>query len=92
MALPEVECMFAGVGEVLETGGVFCLYGPFNYDGNFTSESNAQFEQWLKARDPRSGIKDFETLNRLAGNAGMELGKDYEMPANNRLLVWSKTA
>jgi SAM-dependent methyltransferase len=92
MAWPEIECMFEGVGRVLEAGGVFCLYGPFNYGGNFTSESNARFEQWLKARDPQSGIKDFEALERLAANAGMELEKDYEMPANNRILVWSKTA
>ncbi len=92
MAWPEIECMFEGVGRVLEAGGVFCLYGPFNYGGNFTSESNARFEQWLKARDPHSGIKDFEALASLAEKAGMEPGKDYEMPANNRILVWSKTA
>jgi len=90
MAWPEVECMFEGVGKVLETGGVFCLYGPFNYGGRFTSESNARFEQWLKARDPESGIKDFEAMQKLAEHAGLSLGKDYEMPANNRMLAWSK--
>jgi len=91
MSWPEVECLFAGVGKVLEPGGVFCLYGPFNYSGRFTSESNARFEQWLKARDPDSGIKDFEALEDLAAKARMELRKDYEMPANNRVLVWSKS-
>lgn len=90
MGAPEVECLFAGVGRVLEPGGVFCLYGPFNYAGSYTSDSNARFDQWLQARDPASGIKDFETLQALAEQAGMTLKKDYAMPANNRTLVWSK--
>jgi len=90
MSWPEVECLFEGIGKVLEPGGVFCLYGPFNYDGHFTSESNARFEQWLKARDPKSGIKDFEALENIAEYAGLVLRNDYEMPANNRILVWSK--
>ncbi len=87
---PQVQSLFYGAGEVLEQGGVFCLYGPFNYDGRYTSESNARFDQWLKQRDPRSGIRDFEALNELAGTAGLELKKDYEMPANNRILTWLK--
>lgn len=92
MGTGEVECLFEGVGRVLDAGGVFCLYGPFNYRGRYTSESNARFDQWLKARDPRSGIKDFEWLRTLAEEAGLALKADYEMPANNRTLVWSKTA
>jgi cyclopropane fatty-acyl-phospholipid synthase-like methyltransferase len=90
MGWSEVEYLFAGVGSVLESRGVFCLYGPFNYQGNYTSASNARFDQWLRARDPASGIKDFEALQQLAEKAGLELMKDYEMPANNRTLVWSK--
>jgi cyclopropane fatty-acyl-phospholipid synthase-like methyltransferase len=91
MAWPEVECLFEGIGRVLEDGGVFCLYGPFNYEGRYTSASNARFDDWLKQRDPSSGIRDFEALDGLAQLAGMQLKKDYEMPANNRTLVWLKT-
>jgi cyclopropane fatty-acyl-phospholipid synthase-like methyltransferase len=90
MAWPEVEYLFAGVGSALESRGVFCLYGPFNYGGSYTSASNARFDQWLKERDPASGIKDFEALQELAEKAGLELRQDYAMPANNRTLVWSK--
>jgi len=90
MSWPQVECLFAGVGEVLETGGVFCLYGPFNYDGGYSSESNARFDEWLKSRDPLSGSRDFEALQELARDAGLVLKEDYEMPANNRTLIWSK--
>jgi len=90
MGWPEVEAMFAGIGRVLAPGGRFCLYGPFNYGGKFTSASNARFDQWLKARDPNSGVRNFEDLDRLAAAAGMCLVQDYAMPANNRSLVWSK--
>ncbi len=87
----EVEALFAGVAQVLARAGVFLLYGPFNYRGSYTSESNRQFDAWLKARDPRSGIKDFTWLCRLAAAGGLELVKDYAMPVNNRTLVWRKT-
>ena len=85
-----VQNMFAGIGRVLQTQGVFCLYGPFNYQGGYTSDSNARFDMWLKQRDPRSGIRDFEALNALAQQYGMTLRTDHAMPANNRTLVWEK--
>lgn len=90
MHWPAVQGMFAGIGRCLAPGGVFALYGPFNYEGRFTSESNARFDQWLKGRDPESGIRDFEALCELARAAGMDLERDFEMPANNRILVWRK--
>jgi cyclopropane fatty-acyl-phospholipid synthase-like methyltransferase len=90
MSWTAVEKLFSVINQILLDNGVFCLYGPFNYNRKYTSESNARFDQWLKARDPDSGIRDFEALNRLAENAGMVLKEDYEMPANNRTLVWKK--
>ncbi|MCP5448517.1 MAG: DUF938 domain-containing protein [Chromatiaceae bacterium] len=86
----EVEAMIRGVGRVLAVHGLFALYGPFNYQHRYTSESNARFDQWLKSRDPASGIRDFGELNRLAEAAGMSLFEDFAMPANNRLLAWRK--
>src|SRR5919109_3357107 len=58
MSWPQVERMFAGVGRLLRPGGVFALYGPFNYGGKHTSPSNAEFDQWLRRRDPASGLRD----------------------------------
>ena len=92
MSWPEVEKCFEGVGQVLEPGGVLVVYGPFNYHGQFTSESNARFDQWLKARDPASGVRDFEAVDALACKQGLTLVQDYAMPANNRMLVWVKAA
>ncbi len=87
---PAVERMFSGIGRVLAPGGILCLYGPFNYGGNFTSESNARFDVWLKGRDPESGVRDFEALDQLARLQGLALQRDIAMPANNRTLVWQK--
>ena len=87
---PGVAQLFAGIGRVLSVGGILCMYGPFNYDGKFTSESNARFDAWLKSRDPASGVRDFEAVNRLAEAQGMHLLKDVSMPSNNRTLVWKR--
>ena len=85
-----VRRLFAGVGRVLTAGGVFALYGPFHYGGRPTSDSNARFDAWLRARDPASGVRSFEDLDDLARLAGLHLLRDYPMPANNRTLVWRK--
>ena len=86
-----VQSMFSGFGKLLQPGAHCCLYGPFNYGGSFTSNSNRQFDAWLKDRDPTSGIRDLEALADLATANGFELEADNEMPVNNRLLVWKKT-
>lgn len=86
-----VEAMFEGVGQVLVRGGMFILYGPFNYGGRFTTDGNARFEQWLKSRDPQSGIRDVEALVKLGADNGLRLYRDFAMPANNRMLVWVKS-
>jgi len=88
MAWPAVVSMFAGIGRLLKTNGVFCLYGPFNYHRRYTSESNASFDVWLKQRDPLSGLRDFGDLEALAIANGLSLSQNYAMPVNNRLLVW----
>ncbi|MCK9532337.1 MAG: class I SAM-dependent methyltransferase [Gammaproteobacteria bacterium] len=90
MDWPAVESLFAGLGQLLPGGGLFALYGPFNYDGRYTSESNARFDAWLKQRDPRSGIRDVADLNALADAAGLALRDDFAMPQNNRLLCWER--
>lgn len=85
-----VEALFAGVGRLLPPTGVFLLYGPFNYNGSYSSKSNARFDNWLKARDPQSGIRDYEALDELAKRAGLEFVQNIALPANNQLLYWRK--
>ena len=86
-----VEAALAGAGRVLRAGGLLVYYGPFNYGGKYTSESNARFDAWLKAQDPRRGVRDFEAVDALAREAGLRLEADRAMPANNRMLRWRKT-
>ncbi|MEM8496882.1 MAG: DUF938 domain-containing protein [Pseudomonadota bacterium] len=77
---------------MLAYGTLLCIYGPFNYNGQFTSASNARFNDWLLQRNPQSAIRDFEAVNALAADAGYRLQRDYEMPANNRLVYWKKVS
>lgn len=85
-----VAACIAGIGGCLKPDGVFAVYGPFNYGGEFTSDSNASFDQMLRLRDPASGIKEFEWVAENAGQAGLDLLDDVEMPENNRTLIWQK--
>ena len=85
-----VEAMFRGVARVLLAGGAFCQYGPFNYGGRYTSPSNEAFDRFLRERDPLSGIRDLDDLVRIATPLGLKLEDDHTMPANNRVLVWTK--
>ena len=86
----EVAALFAGLPKVLTPGAPFALYGPFNYGGRYTSDSNARFDQWLKARDPASGIKDRDHLADLGEAHGLVLTEDHAMPCNNRILVFRR--
>lgn len=91
MAKEMVEAFFIGVGKHLRTQGNLCIYGPFNYAGNYTSESNARFDTWLAQQDPRSAIRDIEWIVQLAETQGIRLVGDHSMPANNRLLHFVKS-
>ena len=87
----EVERMFAGIARVLNANGILCLYGAFKYKGEFTSESNARFDAFLRSNNSNSGIRDFEDINRLAESHGLYLVKDVDMPSYNQTLVWQRT-
>jgi SAM-dependent methyltransferase len=90
MSWPEVMALFAGVGTVLAPGGVLCVYGPFRYGGKYTSDSNRDFDRMLQERDPLSGIRDVEDIAVVAGQYGVRMLSDHDLPANNRLLVFAK--
>ncbi len=90
MAWPVVQRMLRGVGQGLSPGGHFCLYGPFHYGGRPTSDSNARFDAYLREQGLGMGIRDMEAVCDLASQHGLNLENDHAMPANNRLLVFSK--
>ena len=90
MGWPEVEAFFAGLDKTLAADAVLAVYGPFNYGGRFTSDSNRAFDASLKARDPGMGIRDVGAVDALAQTIGLRLVDDIAMPANNRCRVWRR--
>lgn len=90
MSWNNVQHFFSGVANALQAEGDLFIYGPFNYHGQYTSQSNKDFDRYLQRKDPLSAIRDFEAVLALAEQAGLQLVKDYAMPANNRLLHFKK--
>ena len=88
---PGVENLFAGVGRILAPGGVLYVYGAYRYATRPLEPSNEEFDRWLKARDPVSGVRDFEAVNALTQRNGLQLTEDRAMPGNNRSIWWTKT-
>ena len=86
MSWVEVRLMYRGLDAVLSPGGILCVYGPFRYDGRYTSNSNQDFDRMLQERDPKSGLRDINALTALAAQYGLRLRADHDLPANNRLL------
>ncbi len=90
VAWAAVEKLFAGAGKILVPGGVLYAYGPYRYADRPLEPSNEDFDKWLKARDPVSGVRDFDAVNTLAVKNGLVPAGDRAMPANNRSLWWVK--
>ena len=91
MSWREVQMFFGRLRESAAADFKLAVYGPFNYGGQFTSESNAAFDASLKLRGAHMGIRDFEAVNALAESIDLTLAADVAMPANNRTLVYEKT-
>ena len=85
-----VEALFDWLAGNSPDRFLLLVYGPFNDGGRYTSDSNARFDEWLRTRDPDSGIRDFEAVAALARDAGLGPATDAAMPANNRLLAWRR--
>ena len=81
--------MMTLVANHLPIGGLFCQYGPFNYQGKYTSDSNHRFDLWLLERG-HGGIRNIEELQRWVEEKGLHLEEKILMPANNFILVWRK--
>nr|WP_315482987.1 DUF938 domain-containing protein [uncultured Undibacterium sp.] len=86
----EVQQMFANLRQILSAEGVFIVYGPFNYDGQFTSLSNQEFNAALQAQAAHRFIRDISDMRQLAAQNGLMLLEDLAMPAHNRLLIFKR--
>lgn len=78
-----------GAAQALEMGGALIFYGPFKEGGRHTGEGNARFDASLRAQDPSWGVRDLDDLTALTDAAGFGPPDIHQMPANNRLVVFS---
>lgn len=87
MQKEEVQVMQQSIAQALPQQGVFCQYGPFTEQGQFSSESNQAFHTRL-LDEGYGGYRDLSELQQWAPE--LTLAKVQPMPANNLLLVWRK--
>ena len=84
------EALVRGAANILRSGGILFLYGPFRREGRHTSASNEAFDQLLRGRNPDWGVRNLEDVALLATSAGFQLQEIKAMPANNFAVAFSK--
>ena len=85
------EGLMAGAGEVLANpGGLLALYGPFREAEVALAPTNAAFDDSLKSRDPRWGLRHLASVLTEAKAHGLHLTRRIEMPANNLMLLFRR--
>jgi hypothetical protein len=83
--------LIEGAGDLLPTGGVLYLYGPYRRGGLDTAPSNEAFHADLRSRNADWGLRQLEEVEVLARRRGFGAATVIEMPANNLSLVFRKT-
>ncbi|WP_395680104.1 DUF938 domain-containing protein [Dokdonella sp.] len=92
MGWPEVEALFAALPRATTPAAKLAIYGPFNLEGRYTSDSNAAFDASLRARAAHMGLRDVAAVDALARAAGFARIDGVALPANNRILLWERRA
>jgi cyclopropane fatty-acyl-phospholipid synthase-like methyltransferase len=86
----KVKALFKDLNENLEKDTLFITYGAFKFNGKYTTESNKDFDVWLKQKDKNSGLKNFEDVTQNLLENNFSLLENINMPANNNMLVYKK--
>lgn len=76
--------------KLLPVGGPLVLYGPYFQQGVETAPSNMAFDESLRARDSRWGLRQLEDLIALAESQNLRQEAAHPMPANNLCVVFRK--
>jgi len=87
---PACGALMRGAAACLAEGGVLVTYGPYLEDEIATAPSNLDFDAWLRARDPLSGLRRREDVEAEARAAALRLRERVAMPANNLMLVFER--
>ncbi|WP_373235547.1 DUF938 domain-containing protein [Cohaesibacter celericrescens] len=83
--------LFKKAGNILPSGGTLVLYGPYRQEGRPFVDSNAEFDAYLRAKNPAWGIRQVEDVINAANQYGLTLTSIVEMPANNLSVVFCHT-
>lgn len=80
--------LLAGAARLLAPEAPLILYGPFLQTDVPPAPSNTAFDETLRARDPRWGLRQVESIERVAAGYALKRDRLIEMPANNLMLVF----
>lgn len=82
--------LMTGAKQILTSGGVLYLYGPFRQKGQQIAPSNEAFDCLLRDRNPDWGIRDLEAVEAIAQQHSLQLDQVIPMPANNLSLIFRR--
>jgi hypothetical protein len=75
--------------KLLKDDGFLLIYGPFQHEGKFSTDSNKEFHDTLSSIGVSEwGLKDVADLKKAANDHGMELKEIIDMPSNNFSLIF----
>lgn len=80
-----------GAGQILPNSGELYLYGPFQ-EGKETAQSNLDFDESLKSRNPEWGVRHLDSVKHIFADAGLNMTARIVMPKENRLLIFIKSS
>jgi len=84
------EGIIGGAAQVLASGGMLILYGPFSEGGQHTGPGNASFDAGLRAENPDWGVRDLDDVSALSAAAGFGPAQITRMPSNNLTVAFAK--
>ncbi|KAJ8967326.1 hypothetical protein NQ317_001259 [Molorchus minor] len=82
--------LFKNVSAIIKPEGLLITYGAYANNGILEPQSNRDFDNSIRARDPECGVRDIQDLKILAESYGINLIYAYDLPSNNKCLVWQK--
>jgi len=82
--------LFRNAGKLLSRDGSLITYGPYSKNGHLVPKSNVDFNRYLLGQNSEWGIRDIADLSDEGMEHGLQLSAEYDMPANNKLLVFTR--